>query len=373
MTSPPHLYPGFSTPDIDRIWSAESRVGAMLRFEEALALALADVGVAPREEAEEAAEACRRPVEDPEALLQATWERGTPVVALLEEVGESRWLHFGATTQDTVDTAHMLLARQSLVVLEEQTTRMCRRLAELAAAHRDQAHMARTFLQPARPTTFGQRAAGWLETLLDHLEGIRRTRQSLAVQLGGPVGDRSAYGAAAPDVAAALARRLELEATLVAWHSDRSRIWSLVEAVAAPVRSAAKVAQDLALLASTEPPEVTMRAGGSSSMAEKQNPIDAMRALAAAEACRGAAVMITGATPAELDRGLGSWHIEWFALPLVFGTASAVLEATADALESLQVDIAAMGTRVPPGEEATGDGAGVQAVIGRFERLVGGP
>src|SRR5690606_41852210 len=100
MTSPPPLYPGFSTPDIDRIWSPESRVGAMLRFEEALALALADVGVAPREEAEEAAGACRRPVEDPEGSRHATWARGPAGAALREEVCERRWLRRGASPQD---------------------------------------------------------------------------------------------------------------------------------------------------------------------------------------------------------------------------------------------------------------------------------
>jgi 3-carboxy-cis,cis-muconate cycloisomerase len=370
MTSASPLFPGFSTEAVDRIWSPESRVKAMLRFEEALALALADAGIAPPEEAEEAAAACRTGTSDPEAILAATWEKGTPVVALLEEMDERRWLHHGATTQDTVDSAHMLLARQSLDVLEGEIVRACRAMAELAAEHRDQAHMARTFLQPAQPTTFGRRVAGWLEPLLGHLEGIRQARQSLAVQLGGPVGDRSAYGKAASDVVAALAKRLGLAATPLAWHADRSRIWSLVEAVGAPVRTMAKAARDLALLAGAG--EVTMRAGGSSSMAGKRNPIDVMRAAAAAEAFRGAAAMITDVAPPELERGLGSWHVEWFALPLVFGTASAVFEATAAALESLQVDAEAMTAPVPAGHMVPG-GADVDAVVARFEELVGGP
>lgn len=370
MTSTSSLFPGFSTPGIDRVWSAESRVRAMLRFEEALALALADVGVAPREEAEATAGACRTATPDPEAVLEATWKRGTPVVALLEAVGERPWLHYGATTQDTVDTAHMLLARQSLDLLDEEIVGVCRALVGICDDHRDQPHVARTFLVAAQPTTFGRRAAGWLDPLLEHLEGIRRARRGLAVQLGGPVGDRTAYGEAAFAVVAAMADRLGLSPTPVAWHADRSRIWNLVEAVAAPVRSTAKIAHDLTLLAGLG--EVTMRAGGSSSMAGKQNPIDAMRALAAAEAFRGAAAMITGAAPGELDRGLGSWHVEWFALPLVFGTASAVFEATTAALASLQVDAEVMAAAVPTGAELP-DGADVDAVVARFDRLVGGP
>jgi 3-carboxy-cis,cis-muconate cycloisomerase len=138
-----------------------------------------------------------------------------------------------------------------------------------------------------------------------------------------------------------------------------------------PVLGLAKVAMDLALLAQSDTAEVEVRAGGSSSMAGKRNPIDPIRVLAAADACRGAAAMITQGRPHELDRGLGSWHVEWLALPLVFQTAAAVCEATERALASLEVRGDQMATRVLPGEAVPTVGPTLDRVLGLFEQVMG--
>lgn len=377
MYGPLSPYPGFSTPAMDAIWTAGRVVEAMLEFEVALALGLADAGLGPPEAMAAVAEACRAPVAAPDQILASTWEKGTPLLALLDEVKgrlpneeERAWVHHGTTSQDAIDTAHMLLARSALDVLEGSLTRISKSLLALTDAHRAQPHLGRTFLQSARPTTFGRRTAGWLETTLHHVDRLRRARRELPVQLGGPAGHLQ-FGAAGGRVVEAVAGRLGLVAPDLPWHADRTPIWSLVEAVAATVRSMAKISTDLALLASSDVAEIGLRGGGSSSMPEKNNPIDPIRALAAASVCRGAVATITGAAPHELDRALGSWHSEWYALPVVFASAAATLEAVDDALDSIEVHADAMGSRVPPDQSPAVDHA-IDRVTELFDETLGG-
>lgn len=351
MTAPLTFW-GLSTPLMDELFGAESLMGAILRFEAALAGGLADVGIAPRDEADAVVAACAEPLEGAEEILGSTWEDGTPLIIVtrvirsrLDEEGQRRWVHYGSTTQDALDTAHMLVVREALGHLESGLAGVCRSMRDLLIAHRDQPQMARTFLQDASPTTFGYRVAGWLDPTLTHLETVRETRAGLAVQLGGPVGNLSAYGARAADMLHAVAGRLDLEAPDLPWHGDRSRIRSLIAAVVDPITTLAKVATDMALLAESAVREVTVRPGGSSAIPGKKNPIDAIRALAAADVCQGAASMVYRARPHELDRALGSWHTEWVALPLVFSSASAVVEATTRLLEGLDVNGEVMASR----------------------------
>lgn len=343
---------GLSTPAMDEVFSPESLVTAMLEFESALARALAETGIAPRERAEAVVAACSEPVSNPSQILGTTWESGSPVIALVELIEQrlddeedARWVHFGATSQDVIDTAHMLLARRGLTLLEDSIARTASLIRVAIESHRHQPQIGRTFLQHAIPTVFSMRAASWLDSLLHHLTAMRSARSALAVQLGGPVGNLGAYGARGLDVSAALADLLDLEAPGLPWHTDRSRVWELVGAVERPVASVAKIATDIALLAQTDTGEISARPGGSSSMPHKRNPIDAIRALAAADIAGGAARMIVGARPHELDRGLGSWHVEWVALPLLFRSAAAAFEAAEGIFETIEIDTAAMAAR----------------------------
>ncbi|HZD23225.1 MAG TPA: lyase family protein [Acidimicrobiia bacterium] len=357
MSGSPLSFWGFSTPTIDRIFSADGVVKAIMRFEGALAEALGEVGIAPEDEAKAVAAVCEEPVGDPDRLLRSTWEMGSPLIVLVEVIrsrldddDQRRWVHYGATTQDAIDTVHMLAAKEALGYLDDGLATVCRIMRDLVVAYRDQPHLARTFLQDAQPTTFGLRVAGWLQPTLTHLETLRETRATLAVQLGGPVGNLATYGPKGTAVVESVARRLDLRPPDLAWHTDRSRIRALVAAVLDPVSTLAKVATDVGLLAQSAIGEVTVRPGGSSSIASKENPIDAIRALAAADVCTGAAAMITRARPHELDRAMGSWHTEWVALPMVFSSASAVVEAISSLLGSLEVDreVMASGVDKPP-------------------------
>lgn len=335
---------------MESVFSAESTVSAMLEFESALALALADTGLAEQKEAMALASACAEPVADAPAILASTWEHGTPMLALRAEIAgrvdenSRRWFHYGATTQDAIDSGQMLQARRGLENIDFDLVALARRLRHLTEEHREQPHLIRTFLQDAGTTTFGLRTAGWLSTVLDHHDELRGQMSSLQIQLGGPSGSRLEYGAAAEGVMSALAARLGLEPSDVVWHTDRTRVLSMAQSLHRLSITMATIATDVALLASSSIAEVKVRPGGSSSIPGKENPIDAIRARAAASACSGAVTMLTSSPPQELDRGVGGWHVEWLAIPLVFRTAAASVEAMRTGLDSLVVDGRAMST-----------------------------
>jgi 3-carboxy-cis,cis-muconate cycloisomerase len=363
---------------MDETFSAEAVSRAMLRFEAALALGLADAGIAPRDEAEAVATACEAPVDDAEALLASTWDTGTPLIELTQAIrsrltseDERRWVHHGATSQDAIDTAYVLLSRQALETLDEGLTGVAGTMRDLIEEHEDQPHMARTFLQDARATTFGLRVAGWLEPLLDHLKTLRTVRTGLALQLGGPAGNLAQFESGGARVVRAVADRLELAAPLLPWHTDRSRIRAMVNAVKEPVDVLAKVALDVSFLAQSSIGELRVRAGGSSSMPEKANPVDAIRILTAAGICRGGAAMVLEAGPHELDRSLGSWQVEWVAVPAVFQAASAAVDAAGSLLTTLEVDSGAMSSHA--GEEAPPfDPTLIDSVLDHYSQVVEG-
>ena len=367
--------PGFTTEEMARIFTAAHRVEAVTRFEAALTLALADAGVASSEDAEAVADAWHTLVIDPNKVLAATWNDGTPMTPLLEEIRgrlpeeQAKWAHYGATTQDAIDTASMIQAAEALDVLDSALIAIAGLEAGLVRKHRDQPQIGRTFLQHARPTTFGMTVAGWLEPTLRHIDELRHVKSGLAVQLGGPVGNLAAYEGMGLAVVDALSHRLGLTAPVFPWHADRSRIAALASALERCARTMAKVGLDVALLASSEIAEITVRAGGSSSMGDKRNPIDSVRAVAAAELATAAARMITGGRLSELDRGIGGWHAEWVALPLVFQATAATVEAMTTCLGSIDVLAGNMSARVADGEPI--DPALIEGVLAEFERVAG--
>lgn len=344
--------PGFSTATMSRLFSADSRVQAMCRFEGALAAAQADAGLIPAGAAAEIERVCASRVADAESVLAAGWEVGTPVVALLERLraglspDAAEVIHHGATTQDVVDSALMTQIREGLGLLEEGVARVAVSLQSLAIEHRETPMMGRTFLQHAEPTTFGLRAALWMEPLLRHLTELRAAVDDLPVQLGGPVGTRAALKEHADVITAGVAGRLGLVVPVVPWHTDRSRLAEVIGLVGRIAASAGKTGLDLVQLSQSEVGEIGTRSGRSSSMPGKRNPIDSIRAVAAARACAAVTQIVTAAAPHQLERGAGSWHAEWFAVPLVFQTAAAAVEAIDSATGSIEVDTARMATNL---------------------------
>ncbi|MGZ4700284.1 MAG: lyase family protein [Ilumatobacteraceae bacterium] len=332
------VYPGFSTERMDAIFALPSRVAAMSEVEAAVAAAQGAAGDIPADAAAAIVEACADPI-DVEILAQG-WIVGTPVLPLLEALrsrlpeASRLFLHHGLTTQDVVDSAAMCLSSSALHHLGDLSSETAEAIRTIIKRSGSIATEARSFLQPADVTTVGFRAARWL----DQLDRARGRIESIEtpVQLGGLIGDRMSI---ADDVVDGVAERLGLDSR-PPWHTDRSPVIGIVNAVTDLARWAAKVSVDIAQLVQLG--EIRTRAGGSSAAAGKRNPIDAMRASAAAEACLGIATVVLHAKPHELERGLGSWHAEWFALPLVFQTAGAALEAICAALASLEVEPSAL-------------------------------
>ena len=326
------LYPGFSTDRMDVIFSLSSRVAAMCAVEAAVATAQGAAGDIPGDAAAAIVAACGEPIGV--EILANGWQVGTPVLGLLD-VLRSRlaedarpFLHHALTTQDVVDSAAMVLSTEAVQHLDDLAGAAEASMRRIIRQFGHIATQARSFLQPADVTTVGFRTARWLS----QMERVRHRPTPIQAQLGGLIGDRMGIS---DEVGYAVARQLGLNDRMP-WHTDRASVIALVTHVVDYARWADKVGTDIAQLVQLG--EITTRAGGSSAAAGKRNPIDAMRAMAAAEACLGVSTIITHAKPHELERGLGSWHAEWFALPLVFQTAAAAMEAIGAALESLEVE-----------------------------------
>ncbi|HEX4751688.1 MAG TPA: 3-carboxy-cis,cis-muconate cycloisomerase [Solirubrobacterales bacterium] len=348
-----------------RLFSSRSEVSAqtddaawlraMLDFEGALALALAEVGLAPAATAEEVAAVCF--VSDPEsaavgrnwdldALGEGTAREGTPVPALLKQLRANlsddakAVLHRGATSQDVVDTAAMLVAKRASVPLLADLDGAGDAAAALADRHRGDLAVGRTLLQQALPITFGLRAAGWLGGLDDagaRLAAVRDER--LALQFGGAAGTLASLGDDGLAVAAALARQLDLPAPSTPWQTNRSRVVELAAALGEATGAAGKVGTDIVLLAQTEVGEVAAggEGGGSSTLPHKRNPVAAVTAVAAARRTPGLVATMLAAMPGEEERAAGAWQAEAETLAELLRLTGAAVAAIRGLLEGLEV------------------------------------
>ena len=341
--------PGFTTEAMARIWSNAGRVTAMIRVEASLARAQAVCGVIEDAVAAEIGRVCSAFSVDADAVLGEGWEVGTPVGVLVDRLratvdpATARAIHLGATSQDIVDTAAVVLIDESLGELADGLVGVGDELASRAETHRRTLTIGRTFRQHAVPTTFGMRCAQWLVSVSADLERVRTTRSRLPVQLGGPAGTGVGLGPDPSAVVEAFASELALVVPTLPWHADRTPISLAIEAARSVAVTSGKVASDLVDLAQTEVAEVAVRSGRSSAMAGKRNPIDAIRTLAAEQVCTA---LTAAGRPHSLDRAAGPWHAEWFFVPMVFQTAGAALEAVSRALTSLTVDTETMAGRV---------------------------
>ena len=316
---------------------------AMLASERALARAEARVGVIPAEAADAIAAACDPERFDVAQLAEEGRRVANPVEplvrALVAEAGEAgRWVHWGATSQDVLDTASMLVARGALDVILGELEGVADGCAALAEAHRTTPMAARTVLQQAVPTTFGLVAAGWLTSILDvraRLEAVRDER--LAAQLGGAGGTLAALGADGLAVARTFAEEVGLPEAPLPWHALRVRVAELGAALDVAAGALGKVALDVTLLAQTEVGEVAERqGGGSSAMPQKRNPVGAVLTSACARTAHGHASVLVSGLPQEHQRAAGAWQAEWLALSgaLAFtGGAAASLRETVAGLE----------------------------------------
>jgi 3-carboxy-cis,cis-muconate cycloisomerase len=335
--------------------SDEKLLAAMARFEGALARASAQAGVVPANHAETISRVCGQAKFDVAALVREGRE-GTLAIPFVKQLtaqvagvspDAARHVHAGATSQDVIDTGVVLCLKPACARVSALTERLGNAAAVLAQRHAQTPTVARTLLQPALPVTFGWKAAVWLSMVARALTGVRSAAAGACVlQFGGPSGTLSSFGERGTAVMAALARELDLAASIVPWHSARDRFARLGAELAILAGAAGKIGRDVSLLMQPEVSEAAEPAkagrGGSSSMAHKRNPVLSMLALEAAQRAPGLAATLLGQLTAEHERGLGQWQSQWLTLRELLCAASSGAAAMADVLEGLEVDEQAM-------------------------------
>lgn len=334
--------------------SDEAVLGAMLDAEVALAHALVAAGGAPESILAPIAEASVVSTFDLGVLATEAAGGGNVVIPLvrqlrtrLEVAGApeaAAWLHHGATSQDILDTALMLVARDSLTILATHLRAAAQVVARLANDHRVTAMVGRTLTQQALPTTFGFKAATWLAGLSDALRCVDAARKAVPAQLGGPVGNGSAYGPAGPAVLQAYADRLRLQAPTLAWHTRRTPVLDLAHALTVSIGALGTIAADVLVMAQTEIAEVQEGAGGpSSSMPHKANPAQSTMIAASARQVPLLLAIVASSASAENERPAGAWHAEWEPMRTSLRLTVAASERASAMLEILQVDARVMG------------------------------
>ncbi|GAB3326047.1 3-carboxy-cis,cis-muconate cycloisomerase [Geodermatophilus aquaeductus] len=336
---------------------------ALLEVEAALARAAAAVGLVPATAADAVTAACADPSRlDLARVVARAADAGNPVPplvrALQDAVGErdAVAVHVGATSQDVVDTALVLLARRAIAEVDADLAAAAGVCAALARTHRDDVVMGRTLMQQALPTTFGLKAAGWLAGLDGARLRLAEVVASLPVQYGGAVGTLAASSGAGVAVRGALAAELGLVAPAVPWFTVRLPVADLAGALGAAAGVVATVAVDVVLLAQSEVAEVAEVGegrGGSSAMPHKQNPVAAISARACARRAPGLVATLLGAMEQEHERAAGAWHSEWPTLTDLLTTVGSAAAWLAESLRGLRPDVGRMADAVA----AAGEGA----------------
>ena len=337
-----------TTDALAAVFSDASIIQAMLDVEAALARAEARAGVIPQAAADAVGRAASARDFDAAALAREARASGTiavPLVAVLTErvrafdEDAARFVHWGATSQDIVDTALVLLVNRAAAVLSSDHARLSSALRTISDRHAGDVMLGRTLLQPAPPTTFGLKAAGWLAGASRSWSRLKQARHEACVlQFGGAAGTLAALGDRGLVVADALARELGLPAPDAPWHAYRDRLAGLVAACGIYTGVLGKMARDISLLMQAEVGEAAEPGGGSSTMPHKQNPVGCAIALAAATRLPGFVSTALSGLVQEHERGVGSWHAEMPTIAGAIQTTGAALAAMADVASHLTVN-----------------------------------
>jgi 3-carboxy-cis,cis-muconate cycloisomerase len=346
----------FATEAMRACFSDTAWLASMLDVEAALARSEAQLGLVP--DALAPAIAAIRPEDLGIATIGGqTALAGVPTIPFVQAVqarlnGElERAFHKGATTQDIIDTALVLRIREALNLIAVDLAAIISALAGLAERHRTTPCVGRTYGQHAAPLSFGYKVAVWLTGIAEAADRLPEIRKRVQVaSLGGPVGTLASLGEDGPRVLEGFAQALGLGATHLCWHTNRGRMTETGAWLARLTGALAKMATDVAHLASTEVGEVAEPyipgRGGSSAMPHKRNPVGSTVILAAHATAKGHAATLFEAMAAAHERPAGLWHSEWNALPLLFGLASGALREARTLAEGLAVDAARMGANI---------------------------
>ena len=346
------LDPLFRSQAVEKVFSNRATLQAMLDFEAALARAEARAGFIPPAAAPAIEAKCRAELYDMTVLARAAANAGNLAIPLVKQLtllvaqkekDAARYVHWGATSQDTIDTGRVLQLRQALGLIFSELDLLAIALAELAHKNRSTLIAARTWMQQALPTTFGFKVAGWLDAIDRHRARLAETQERcLVLQFGGAVGTIAALGARGLDVATNLAKELHLPLPDLPWHSHRDRMAEIATTLGLFCGTLAKMARDISLHTQTEVAEVfeprSNGRGGSSPMPHKHNPVTCAVVLSAAARVPPLVSTMLGALVQEQERGLGGWHSEWETLPEIVRLTAGALHHLTTTVSELHVD-----------------------------------
>jgi 3-carboxy-cis,cis-muconate cycloisomerase len=338
----------FGTPRMREIFSDYALISRYAEVEIALAKAEARCGVIPAEAAGEIARRTDVSALDFELLRQETDIVGYPILPLVHQMvkqcGDAgRYVHWGATTQDIMDTAVILQVRDGLKIIAEDIDELRRILADLSKRYRDTPMAGRTHLQQALPVTFGYKTAIWLAMFDRHAERLAQLKPRVLVgEFAGAAGTLASLGDRGFEVQKALCEELGLGAPVSTWHVARDGLAEVVNFFGLVTGSLGKIALDIMIMASTEFAEVyepfVKGRGASSTMPQKRNPISSELMLAASKGVRQHAGLMLDAMVQDFERATGPWHAEWMAIPESFILTAGALNQAKFALGGLIVD-----------------------------------
>ena len=342
----------FGAEAMRAVFSDEACVRQYLNVEIALARVQARLGLIPAEAAEAIAEVTVEAV-DFEAYRRAVKTVGFPILPLVQQIvavtrdGLGEYSHWGATTQDVMDTALVLQLREAFDLIEADLAAISNRLAELARTYRDTPMAGRSQLQQALPITFGYKTAVWLSAIERHRWRLRAMRPRVLVgQFGGAVGTLASLGTDGLKVQAALCDELGLKQPAITWHTMRDSLAEAVSFLGLLTGTLAKIGTDVLLMAQTEVGEVAEPAppgrGTSSTMPQKRNPISSQALVVAAKAVRQHVATMFDAMVQDHERGSGSWALEWLVVPEAFILTGGALSQARFLLDGLQVNTVRM-------------------------------
>jgi 3-carboxy-cis,cis-muconate cycloisomerase len=342
-----------TTPALAALFSDESVLHAMLRFEAALARAEARHGLIPMEAADAIAAAAVPGNFNISVLADAAFRAGTPAIPLVKMLTDqvrktdahaARFVHWGATSQDVADTAMSLLLKRAEPILLSDLKRLEKSLADLSERHTASVMLGRTLLQPAPPVTFGLKAAGWLGSVCRGRRHLQKAFRTAAVlQFGGASGTLASLGARGLQVAETLSADLGFgDAPTAPWHTQRDQLATLICACGVLTGSLGKMARDISLLMQSEVGEAAEPGGegrgGSSTMPNKHNPTACALTLAAAHRAPGLVASFLSAMLQEHERGVGGWQAEWPIIAAVVQSTGVAIVSMAEVAEGLSVD-----------------------------------
>ena len=343
----------FSSAAMRTVWSDENRTQKYLDVERALAVVQGRLGLIPQEAADEIARHCQLEQIDMPLLRQQTESTGYPILGVVSQLNKlcrdrlGEYCHWGATTQDIIDTATVLQIREALDLVEADLAAIAQALAKLAREHRDTPMIGRTYLQQAIPVTFGYKMAGLLSAIQRHQQRLEQLRERVLVgEFAGAAGTLASLQTGAMATQAGLCAELGLTQPVIAWHTLRDNIAEVGAFLGLVGGTLGKLSMDIKLMMQTEVGEVFEPfgpgRGSSTTMPQKRNPVSSGYIHAAISVVRQHSAALMDAMVADHERSTGPWQIEWLVLPEAFCLMAGALQQTRQVLGGLEVDVAAM-------------------------------